>query len=366
MKAAAVAAGLSPGTLFSYLGRSRNGDPELRIRWMGAERMFHEHADTARKLSIVALDHSARDQAINGWAEPRFANGMPVYKRDPKLEADALDPETWEMLHGKRDRTDTFLRDASGALVQEEIIHPPNPALLVKLLASLMPGVYGERAEITHTHVGHVWVEGQSREMKQVGNSAAGAGDLQDEMGLIEKRDTAKRPINVLAIPTPCKTSEEFDKKFLKKLVREVVLFRDVDGRLELPLHDDVIVAGSTQDAAFIEAGIEHKTVTAAALIAEGYQNEFLHDLAPDAVPTPSTPPSAPSEKPLTPMRKDLEERAAKLAERPAGVYVPHTEEIMRKRGPSRPEDEGIGVGVVKPGGEVVIRDVHPRVRRPV
>lgn len=54
------------------------------------------------------------------------------------------------------------MRDDNGALIPEVIVHPPNPAMLVKLLAKLAPEVYGERSTVEHVHSGFVWIEGSS------------------------------------------------------------------------------------------------------------------------------------------------------------------------------------------------------------
>jgi hypothetical protein len=35
-----------------------------------------------RRLNTVAIDHVARDLAINGHSEPRFHKGYPVWRRD--------------------------------------------------------------------------------------------------------------------------------------------------------------------------------------------------------------------------------------------------------------------------------------------
>ena len=279
LKASARAVGLHPQTLFSYLRRSRDGDERYIIEWLGRTAPFHVHADAARKLSVVALDHSARDLAINGHSEPRFHDGSPVYKRDPKLVADALDPELWEIAHAPRDINDTFMRDKSGALIPEMVTSPPNPALLIKMLASLAPDLYGERSEISVTRSGHVWIEGDASQGMPGGPRRPPQieHDFQESFGMVTKPDPKQRPTNVLAVPAPCKTAKEFDAKFLRKLVREVVIVRGLNGDVEPPLPDDVIVAGSLQDIAFTDAGIEHQTVTAESLIADGYQNDFLH-----------------------------------------------------------------------------------------
>lgn len=277
LKAAARETGISAPTLFAYISRAQHLDPDpvlAKLSWLGVVRRFDEHVQIARRLSVVAMDASARDQAINGWAEPKFHDGKPVYKRDPVLEAAALDPEWWEAIYAPRPITDTFARDQNGGLIQEEIFHPPNPALLTKLLASLAPDIYADRSEVHHTHTGGVWIENDKP--AQLAAPQEATDDLHQTFQMTSKPDPQQRSSNVLAIPARCETSQEFDKKFRKKLVREVTLFRDAKGILQEPLSDDMIVRGSWQDEAFTEAGVPHKTVTNEELIAQGYENDFL------------------------------------------------------------------------------------------
>jgi hypothetical protein len=254
MKQAARDAGIHPTTLFGWIKQSVAGDPKMVLMWLGHEAPFHQHVNAARKLNIVALDHAARDLAINGHSEPRYHDGKPVYKRDPKIEADALsmDELEWEATYGDRPRSDTFRRDANGALVQEVIVHPPNPAILVKLLTSLAPEIYGEKSTVEHHHTGTVWIEGGAS--RQAALSAP--DNFNQDFGLTTPRDEVKRPTNTLAVPRPCANPDEFDKRFRRKLLRNVTLFRDTEGKLLPPLPDDVIVAGTVQARAFEDAGI--------------------------------------------------------------------------------------------------------------
>jgi hypothetical protein len=197
MKQAARDAGIHPTTLFGWIKQSVAGDPKMVLTWLGHEAPFHQHVNAARKLNIVALDHAARDLAINGHSEPRYHDGKPVYRRDPKIEADALSMGDfeWDATYGDRPRTDTFMRDANGALVQEVIVHPPNPAILVKLLTSLAPEIYGERSTVEHHHTGAVWIEGCASQQ-----AALPAPDnFNQDFGLTTPRDEAKRPTNTLA-----------------------------------------------------------------------------------------------------------------------------------------------------------------------
>jgi hypothetical protein len=101
-----------------------------------------------------------------------------------------------------------------------------------------------------------------------------------------------KRPTNTLAVPRPCASPDEFDKRFRRKLLRNVTLFRDTEGKLLPPLPDDVIVAGTVQARAFEDAGIEVQVVRAETLLDEGFENDWLRDLAPAWKPKPKPKPA--------------------------------------------------------------------------
>jgi hypothetical protein len=336
MKEAARNAGIHPTTLFGWIKQSVAGDLKMNLTWLGHEAPFHLHVNAARKLNIVALDHAARDLALNGHSEPRYHDGKPVYKRDPRIEADALSMGDfeWDGTYGDRPRSDTFLRDASGALVQDVIVHPPNPAILVKLLTALAPEIYGEKSTIEHHHTGAVWVEGGASQQ-----AALPAPDnFNQDFGLTMPRDEGKRPSNTLAVPRPCVNSDEFDKRFRRKLLRNVTLFRDTEGKLLPPLPDDVIVAGTVQARAFEDAGIEVQVMRAETLLDEGYENDWLRGLAPSWKPKPKP-------KPATIPK---EEAAAQAAEKMAKAIPPG-------KASAHYDSENIGRGTPKPGGSRVI-----------
>jgi hypothetical protein len=344
LKAAARNAGINPTTLFAKIKDSVAAPDKHTLSWLGHDAPFFQHVNAARKLSVVALDHAARDLALNGHSEPRFFNGAPVWRRDPQIEADAitLDELDWIAQYGVRPRTDTLYRDpATGALEQEKIVHPPNPAVLVKLLTSLAPEIYGERSEVTHTHQGSVWIAGQG---SQSALPAPGAMDFNHNFGLTASRDEAQRPTNVLAIPRPCVDSDEFDKRFRKKLVREVVMFRDTGGKLLPPLPDDVVVAGTIQARAFEDSKIEVTLVRAEQLLDEGFENDFLVALAPDYKRKPKPKLAAPTEA-------QREEAANKAAEKMAQ----RSDVVPAGRASARYDAENIGYGWPKPGGRRIV-----------
>ena len=279
LKPAAKHAGIHPTTLFAWIKESMADPTKHRFQWLGRTAPFFQHVNAARKLNVVALDHAARDLAINGHREPKFHDGKPVWKVDAKIAADALtmDDDTWAICYGDRERSDAFARDKAGQLIQEVTTSPPNPAILVKLLTSLAPEIYSDKSEVNVTHQGSVWIEGMSTSSKPI---EEGHG-FNEAFALTHRPEDVKRPINTLAMPRPCANSDEFDARFRKKLLREVVLFRDAEGKLLPPLPDDVIVAGTPQARAFEDAGIEIKPVRAETVLDEGFENPWLKELAP-------------------------------------------------------------------------------------
>jgi hypothetical protein len=337
MKQAARDAGIHPTTLFGWIKQSLARDPRMTLTWLGHEAPFHLHVNAARKLNIVALDHAARDLAINGHSEPRFHDGKPVWKPDPKVAADALTMSglEWTAAYGDRPRTDTFIRDKQGALIQDVIVHPPNPAILVKLLTSLAPEIYGEKTTIEHVHSGAVWVEGSASQQAAL---PPPGDNFNQDFGLTAPREEIKRPTNTLAVPRPCANSAEFDRRFRKKLLRNVTLFRDAQGKLLPPLPDDVVVAGTPQSRAFEDAGIAVKLVRAETLLDEGFENDWLRELAPAWKPKPKP-------KPATiPKEEAAAQAAAKM-----------TKAIPPGKASARYDSENIGRGMPKPGGSRVI-----------
>jgi hypothetical protein len=243
----------------------------------------------------------------------------------------------WGTTYGGRPRTDTFMRDEHGALIQDMVVHPPNPAILVKLLTSLAPEIYGEKSTIEHHHTGAVWVEGGASQ--QAALPPPRGNDFNRDFGLTTPREEMKRPTNTLAVPRPCANSEEFDKRFGRKLLRSVTLFRDSEGKLLPPLPNDVIAAGTVQARAFEDAGIVVQVVRAETLLDEGFENDWLRELAPAWKPKPKPKPAA------IPKEEAAAQAVEKMAKAiPAGKASAHY------------NSENIGRGTPKAGGYRVIR----------
>jgi hypothetical protein len=288
------------------------------------------------------MDHSARDLAINGFEEPRVHDGRPVYKHDHQVAADALtlDDFDWELKYANRARTDTYARDENGALIQDTVKHPPNPQVLVKLLTSLAPSIYGEKSEVSVTHQGSVWIEGgkAGAEIPHQKNPND-PHNFEEAFALKTPADLVQRPNNTLALPRPCANSEEFDAKFRKKLLREVILFRDAEGKLLGPLPDDTIVAGTPQQRAFQDAGYEVNVVHPETLLDEGYENSWLRALCPNYK---RKPPKAASPQ----ARPDAN---GHVSEQP-----PPTPQPKPGKASARLDSENIGYGNPPPGGRRV------------
>jgi hypothetical protein len=336
LKPAARAAGIDPSSLFQKIKDSIAAPDAHIVEWLGTKAAFHEHMTTARKLAIVELDRAALEMALEGHSQPRYdAAGKPVWKTDAQAAADALtlDDFDWEMKYGpSRRRDDVYARDADGKLIQEQIVTPANGALVSKILSALIPA-YKEHSTVEHHHTGSVWIEGQTQ--------AAALEHGDSLLGFDAPADRRERPPNLLALPRPCANSEDFDKRFRKQLLREVVLFRDADGKLLPPLADDILIVGTPQYRAFLEANLLDgaRVMTPQEALDEGYQNDWLFDLAPGY--KPKIKPKPQPER--MPSEEVAQQVAAKLAEPPG-------------KASARFDAENVGYGHPKPGGFRVVK----------
>jgi hypothetical protein len=336
LKAAAREVGVNPATVFKWIKDSVE-DPTITLSWLGYTQTFAAHVQLARRLQIVVLEHEARSLATLGHVQARWHDGRPCYRHDPKVEADALsmDDNDWMFEYGTRSRDDVFARNEAGELIPEEVVSPPNAQLLVKMLSSLVPG-YADKSEVSVTHMGHVWLEGSADAPKAL---PAPSAEFNDGFGLTTRPDQRQRPVNTLAVPRPCVSSEEFDGLYRgKRLLREVVLFRNSAGKLLDLLPDDVLVVGSPQHRAYQDERPDYKptAVHPTELLNEGYENDWLKALAPNHKPE-FKPPTA---------QENLEvaiKAAAKMA-----AFEPKPYVSMEARA------EGIGRGVPPPGGRRV------------
>jgi len=118
-----------------------------------------------------------------------------------------------------------------------------------------------------------------------------------------------------------------------------VTLFRDTEGKLLPPLPDDVIVAGTVQARAFEDAEFEVQVVRAEKLLDEGFENDWLRELAPAWKPKPKPKPAA----------IPKEEAATQAAEKMANAITPGRASVDY-------DSERLGCDAPKPGGRSITR----------
>jgi hypothetical protein len=293
LKEAARMSGIDPSSLFLKLKQSVADPAAHQLTWLGTRTDFASHVHLARKMALVELDRSALTLALDGHSQPRYHDGKLVYVTDLQIASDAitLDDFDWYEKYGSRNREDVWARDSEGRLMPDMVTSPPNAQLVAKILSSLIPA-YQEQSTVEHHHSGSVWVVGQTPQA-QLPAGSRDSGSLGDAFGIAAPQADAPKPTNLLALPRPAVDTAEFDAKWLnKKLLRPVVLFRNERGRLLPPLNDDVVIAGSVQHRAFQDADIPVEAVRAETLLDEGYQNDFLNELAPNWKPDLSRPPT--------------------------------------------------------------------------
>jgi hypothetical protein len=273
IKATAREFKISPVTIFNWrAGSARDEQANLKeaspfwVMWMDQASYWHRHLILARKLSILRIDERLRDLAINGTKDFLFRQGgEPIWQVDPQLAADALDPDSWKMLHGDRPISDVYKRGANGELLQAYREAPPNPQLLIKAVSALLPEVYGERVQHDVTVGGVIRLGAPAAAPKPIAEA--------DFTVLAETPEQVKPPTNVLAVAAPPASVADYERQFGGKRLVEGTLFYDSDGKLQPPRPDIVIVDGSELDHAYDEAGIPHRVTSAEYLIAQGYCN---------------------------------------------------------------------------------------------
>jgi hypothetical protein len=311
LRAAARAAGISEASLFLKL-RQSDEDPEAhQIEWLGRVDSFSNHVRAAKKIFLLDLDRGALELAMFGHQTPKYFQGAPVWVVDEQIAADTKTMEdwVWDGTYPGRGRDDIYARTPDGKLVQAMDTSPPNPMLLNKVLASYLPQIYGERIEHEHHVSGGVFIEGRPAQAQL---SAPGAHD--NEFGAAISADRLPRPTNVLAVPQIL-DKEAFDKKWMKPLVRECVLFRDASGKLLPPLageEPDIVVAGTPQHRAFVDEGIEINAVHPQTLLEQGFRNDFLFELCPNWKEPPKPKAVRPTDQEREVVAQQVAEKVAK------------------------------------------------------
>jgi hypothetical protein len=313
LRAAARASGISEASLFLKLRQADENPEDHQIEWLGQTHAFSDHVRAAKALFLLDLDRGALELAMFGHSQPKYFQGQPVWVVDEQIAADSISNMMdfeWEDKYPGRARADTYARTPDGKLIQAQDTSPPNPMLLNRVLASYLPQLYGTE-HISHEHhvSGGVFIEGRPAQAQ-----LAAPGAHSNEFGASIPADRRPRPVNVLAVPQIL-DKETFDKKWMKPLVRECVLFRDASGKLLPPIvgeEPDVVVVGTPQHRAFVEAGIEVVAVHPQALLEQGFRNDFLFELCPNF----KEPPKPKSVRPTDEEREAVAQQvAAKVVE---------------------------------------------------
>lgn len=300
MTVAARAIGVSTMTLYRWLRLSREGAPEFQqIEWCGEVGSFHQFYEYALRAQINEIEQTAKHNAL-GFDEVVTHDGAIQYQIDPTLVG--LDDETMKMLG----YTDRYLR-IDGAVQPLTVKRKPSDALVIKMLASHKPEIYGERSTVdVNMRVGGVLRLQRPDEMVKTIEHQQAPASLE---GADTAEDQSARTSTMLALGRPARSSEEFDRwNANKEFTAAPVTFVKADGS---------------------------RTVTKADL-------------------------PLPGDKPLTPLQADPLRRAQQPPAHPhpggaasvststqPSVLAPVSKRFIRRDG----QAEGIGRGAVHPGG---------------
>ncbi len=254
------------------------------ITYLDTRAYYHRHMAFVRAVAVARIDARIIEAATSPHMEPLFSaqTGIPFWEVCPRRAADAksMDQETFELAYGEgADKSDIYKRDSDGRLIQCFREVPAQPALLIKAASSLLASTYGER--VAHTHlVGGVLRIGPTTSLNQKQIAPPPTHQILDADFTPIDDEKPLEPVNVLAIGEEPETVEEYERTFGGKRLVEAILFYTEDHTLLAPVPEIVIVEGSSIHRAYQEAGVEVDTVPASKLLAEGYVNDFLLDMA--------------------------------------------------------------------------------------
>jgi len=262
-------------------------DSPFLLEYLGTRSYYHRHVAFCRAVAVARIDARIIEAATAPHMEPQFSaqTGNPHWQVDAKIAADALSmsDDMWSITYGtadhERPRSDVYMRDAEGKLIQIVKEVPPQPALLIKAAASLLSATYGER--VAHTLVvGGVVRIGPTMAPAQKQLAPPPTRQILDADFTPVDEEIAAEPTNVLAVAEEPETVEEYERTFGGKRLVEALLFYAEDETLMAPVPEIVIVEGSSIHRAYQEAGIEVNAVPASQLLAQGYVNDFLIAMA--------------------------------------------------------------------------------------
>jgi hypothetical protein len=242
---------MTPQTIWSYLLRSRRGDPLFQeVTWHNITCPWHQHFENSKVLAAAAIEQAALDRAANGCLVPSFYMGAPVwqesesyarigFKNDDEARALGFNPEVdrWEWETGpegkpRRKQVMTWLK--------------PDSQLVVKMLESWHKR-YRPHQQLDVNYGGVLRLErADERSPKTIEEKP-----LFDQQGDVEQRG------GHLALGRPAKDSAEMDKwDAAGEFKPAPVTFVDAEGnRIERVAAPDPLLSQPQASASIGRAG---------------------------------------------------------------------------------------------------------------
>ena len=144
---AALAAGIHPKTLASWIRRSEAGDDGYDVKWQGLTRRFHEHCESAIDEAHQKLEDEWIQRALHGHEKVLTHRGRVMYKIDQDLVGLGLEGP------------DAYLKDENGKPVPETV-HKEDTKAQLRVLKRHRPDTWGKRPKINAPREGSVLVIG--------------------------------------------------------------------------------------------------------------------------------------------------------------------------------------------------------------
>jgi hypothetical protein len=216
---------MTPQTIWSYLLRSRRGDPLFQeVTWHNITCPWHQHFENSKVLAAATIEQAALDRAANGCLVPSFYMGAPVwqesetyarigFKNDDEARALGFNPEVdrWEWETGpdgkqRRKQVMTWLK--------------PDSQLVVKMLESWNKR-YRPHQQLDVNYGGVLRLErADERSPKTI-----------EHKPLFDEQDDVEQRGGHLALGRPAKDSAEMDKwNAAGEFKPQAVTFVDAEG----------------------------------------------------------------------------------------------------------------------------------------
>jgi hypothetical protein len=135
-RGAAKSAGISEKSFWNYMRRSRSGDEEMTLDFIGERVFFHEAVSDARRIMLHNVRSEFEKRSYLGHDEIVYFQGNVSWQVEPKCVG--LDEDTRELLGYRRDG----LREVNGEVVPNVIHHMPPVAAALRVLEMAFPSEY--------------------------------------------------------------------------------------------------------------------------------------------------------------------------------------------------------------------------------